>query len=241
MIAPRCGANELLVHLDASQRSNGFCGTVLAVGEEVQEVASGQSVFGQAAFASAAGANICCRRNRVAIKPARLGIQEAAALASTGPLALQAIRLAGVRSGMRLLVQDASSCFGALVLQIAKSVGAHVTGLCPDRNVPLVWDLGADAVGALERDRGHQYFDAFICSASVAFQDPSGRIAQSRNSSLFGEVMVRVVDDALALYSASYPHWRDCSVEADRLTLEALACLVEREGIFPIAPCFLGA
>lgn len=233
MQAARCGAYELLVHVDASQPQNGFSGKVLNVGEQVHEVVSGQSVFGQASVESVRGARIWCKWNRVAIKPAKLGDQEAAVLASVGPLALQAIRLAGVNRGMRLLVYDASSCFGALVLQIAKSLGAHVTGLCPDRNVPLVWDLGADAVGALERDGGRQGFDAIICSEQSAS-------SQSKKNTECSGAMVRVSKGSLALRTNSASDWRAYGAEADCFLLEALVRMVEHENIFPITSYSLG-
>lgn len=120
-------------------------GIVEAVGARVTEFAPGDEVFGSCngTFAEFA---VGRERNFVA-KPARLGFEEAAALPGAGATALQAVRDHGaVGSGQRVLVNGAAGGVGTFAVQIARSLGAHVTGVCSTSNVDLVRSLGADGV-----------------------------------------------------------------------------------------------
>jgi NADPH:quinone reductase-like Zn-dependent oxidoreductase len=120
-------------------------GRIAAVGARVTGMQVGDEVFGQAlngAFAEF----LVMPAKLVAHKPKNLSFEDAAAV-PWGTTALQGLRDAGqVRAGERVLVNGASGAVGTWAVQLAKSLGAHVTAVCSTRNVELVRSLGADEV-----------------------------------------------------------------------------------------------
>ena len=139
-------------------------GTVEAVGREVAGLEIGDEVFGTAkgAFAEYAAARV----GRVALKPPELPIEQAAGIAVSGTVALQAVRdHARVQPGQHVLVIGASGGVGSFAVQIAKAHGAEVTGVCSTAGLDFVRALGADHVIDYTReelaDTGSHY-DAII-------------------------------------------------------------------------------
>ena len=123
-----------------------FAGTVEAIGKNVTQFKPGDEVFGGRGGAFAE--YVCPRANRaVALKPANLTFEQAASVNIAGITALQAIRDKGnVQPGQKVLINGASGGVGTFAVQIAKTFGADVTGVCSSRNVDLVRSLGADHV-----------------------------------------------------------------------------------------------
>jgi NADPH:quinone reductase-like Zn-dependent oxidoreductase len=123
-----------------------FAGTVEAVGKNVTQFKPGDEVFGgrTGAFAE----YVCVRADRaVAPKPANLTFEQVASVNIAGTTALQALRDKGkIQPGQKVLINGASGGVGTFAVQIAKSLGADVTGVCSTRNVDLVRSLGADHV-----------------------------------------------------------------------------------------------
>lgn len=123
-----------------------FAGTVEAVGDGVSRFGPGDAVFGGRTGALAEYVTV---REAGAIlpKPADLDFGQAAALPMAAATALQGLRDEGrIRPGHRVLVNGASGGVGTFAVQIAKALGAEVTGVCSGRNVHLVRGLGADHV-----------------------------------------------------------------------------------------------
>src|SRR5437660_2987698 len=123
-----------------------FAGTVEAVGKRVTQFKPGDDVFGGR---GGAFAEYVCRRaeGAVALKPASIPFEQAASVNIAGITALQAIRDKGkVQPGQKVLINGASGGVGTFAVQIAKSFGADVTGVCSTRNVDLVRSLGAGHV-----------------------------------------------------------------------------------------------
>jgi NADPH:quinone reductase-like Zn-dependent oxidoreductase len=123
-----------------------FAGTVEAVGKNVTQFKPGDEVFGGR---GGAFAEYVCRRaeGAVALKPANITFEQAAAVNIAGITALQGLRDKGkVHPGQKVLINGASGGVGTFAVQIAKSLGAEVTGVCSTRNVDLVRSLGADHV-----------------------------------------------------------------------------------------------
>jgi NADPH:quinone reductase-like Zn-dependent oxidoreductase len=123
-------------------RGTDVAGTVLAIGSAVTRFQPGDEVFGSAdgSYAGYAAA----AEDELATRPANLSWEQAAAAPMAGLVAMQAMR--GIRKGHNVLINGASGGIGTFAVQIAKALGAHVTGVCSTRNVELVRSLGADEV-----------------------------------------------------------------------------------------------
>jgi NADPH:quinone reductase-like Zn-dependent oxidoreductase len=132
----------------APVRGRDFAGEVAEVGAGVTHVGPGDEVFGETGMADGAFAEyVRAPAAQVALKPAGLTFEQAAAVPLAGCTALQALRdVARVQPGRRLLVNGASGGVGTFAVQIGKALGAHVTAVCSTRNVELVRSLGADDV-----------------------------------------------------------------------------------------------
>ena len=122
-----------------------FAGVVEAVGAKVTRFAAGDSVFG--ASTGAFGEYVTVREaGAIARVPDSMSLTQAAAMPVAATTALQAVRDVGrVTSNTRVLVNGASGGVGTYAVQIAKALGAHVTGVASTRNMELVQSLGADA------------------------------------------------------------------------------------------------
>ena len=122
-----------------------FAGTVDHVGQNVTDFQPGDEVFGtcDGAFAEFARA----QSRKIALKPANLSFEQAAAIPVSALTALQALRdKAQLRAGQSVLIVGASGGVGSFAIQIAKALGAEVTGVCSTAKVDLVISLGADHV-----------------------------------------------------------------------------------------------
>jgi NADPH:quinone reductase-like Zn-dependent oxidoreductase len=123
-----------------------YAGTVEAVGKNVTQFKVGDEVFGGR---TGAFAEYVCQRaaGSMALKPASITFEQAAALPIAAITALQGLRDKGkIQPGQKVLINGASGGVGTFAVQIAKSMGAEVTGVCSTRNVDLVRELGADHV-----------------------------------------------------------------------------------------------
>ncbi|WP_342713667.1 NAD(P)-dependent alcohol dehydrogenase [Lentzea fradiae] len=118
-------------------------GVVTALGPGVTEFAVGDEVFGTCGSGAFAEYTVA-RVSRLARKPGNVSFAEAAAVPISGGTALQGLR--GVQPGQRVLVLGAGGGVGSYGVQIAKALGAHVTGVCSTGKVGLVRSLGADEV-----------------------------------------------------------------------------------------------
>jgi NADPH:quinone reductase-like Zn-dependent oxidoreductase len=122
-----------------------IAGQVESVGQNVRQFRPGDEVFGwcKGAFAEYA----CAAENDLLPKPANLTPEESAAVGDSAFTALAAVRDQGkVQPGDEVLINGASGGVGTFAVQIAKSFGANVTGVCSTRNLDTVRSLGADQV-----------------------------------------------------------------------------------------------
>jgi NADPH:quinone reductase-like Zn-dependent oxidoreductase len=126
-------------------RGSDVAGIVEAVGTNVTRFRVGDEVYGasRGSYAEYAAAP----ERTIAPKPANLTFEQAAAVPMAGIVALQAVRDHGkVRAGQKVLISGASGGIGTFAVQIARSLGADVTGVCSTRNVEMVRSIGADHV-----------------------------------------------------------------------------------------------
>jgi NADPH:quinone reductase-like Zn-dependent oxidoreductase len=142
-----------------------FAGTIEAVGKNVTQFKPGDEVFGGR---DGAFAEYVCRRavGAVAPKPAGLTFEQAASINIAGITALQGVRDKGkVQPEQKVLINGASGGVGTFAVQIAKSFGAEITGVCSTRNVELVQSLGADHVIDYTKEdftKGGQHYDVIL-------------------------------------------------------------------------------
>ena len=151
-----------------SVRGTDVAGTVEAVGTGVTRFSVGDEVYGSsngsyAEYAAAA-------EDRLALKPANLTFEQAAAVPMAGLVALQAVRDHGkVGPGQKVLINGASGGIGTFAVQIAKALGAEVTAVASTRNLELVRSIGADHVIDYTREdftKNGQHYDFILDNVS---------------------------------------------------------------------------
>lgn len=147
-------------------------GRVVAVGQGVTQFRPGDAVFGDLS-ASGYGAfaeYVAAPAHTVALKPAGLTCEEAAAVPSAALTAVQGLRdVARLQPGQRVLINGASGNVGVFAVQIAKALGAEVTAVCSTRNLDRVRSLGADhVIDYMEEDftRRCQQYDIILDAAA---------------------------------------------------------------------------
>lgn len=126
-------------------------GVVEAVGKNVTRFAPGDEVFGacRGAFAEYA----CAPESKLAKKSVGVTFEQAASMPIAAITALQGLRDTGrIQAGQKVLIHGASGGVGTFAVQIARSFGASVTGVCSARNVELVRSIGADRVVDYKRE-----------------------------------------------------------------------------------------
>jgi NADPH:quinone reductase-like Zn-dependent oxidoreductase len=126
-----------------------IAGRVEAVGKAVTQFQPGDEVFGDLSESGFGGFAdyVCATEDALALKPTNLSFEEAATIPVSGSAALQALRDVGqLQAGQKVLVLGASGGVGSFAVQIAKALGAEVTGVASTQKVEMVAKLGADHV-----------------------------------------------------------------------------------------------
>jgi len=138
-------------------------GTVVAVGSDVTRFQAGDEVFGisRGSFAEYAAV----REDKLAHKPAGLSFEQAAVVPISGGTAIQGLRAGRIEAGQKVLIIGASGGVGTYAVQLAKALGAEVTGVCSTGKVDLVSSIGADHVIDYTREDfadGDQRYDLIL-------------------------------------------------------------------------------
>jgi NADPH:quinone reductase-like Zn-dependent oxidoreductase len=226
-------------------RGTDLAGTVEAVGRNVTRVSIGNEVFGvgRGTFAEYAVA----REERLVPKPTNITFEQAAALGMAALTALQALRDAGrIRAGQKVLIVGAGGGIGTFAVQIAKSTGAHVTGVCSASKQELVRSLGADNVIDYAREdftQGAERYDLILdnvlehsLSELLRALDRRGILVPNGGQFYkrwFGSVGVLLVKSPL--HSLFVPQQiRVCTERPGRDDLLVLKALVESGRLMPV-------
>ena len=173
-----------------------YAGVVEAVGKDVTRFKPGDEVFG--ARSGAFGEYVTVGENRaIVMKPANVSFEQAAAVPVAAITALQALRDKGqVKPGHKVLINGASGGVGTYAVQIAKSFGAEVTGVCSTRNVEMVKSIGADHVIDYKKanyTEGGQLYDVIIDNVG--------------NHSLLANTRVLIPDGIIVLVGGGKGDW----------------------------------
>jgi NADPH:quinone reductase-like Zn-dependent oxidoreductase len=147
-----------------------IAGRVEAVGKDVQGLRPGDAVFGDlSACGNGAFAEyVCAPENALALKPANMTFEQAAAVPMAAVTALHALRdLGHIQPGQKVLINGASGGVGTFAVQIAKSFGADVTAVCSTKNLDMARSIGADHVIDYTQEdftQGGQHYDLIFAA-----------------------------------------------------------------------------
>ena len=159
-------------------------GRVEAVGSNVTRIRPGDEVFG--AHSKTFAEYVCVPEDGIALKPANLTFEQAAAVPVAGITALQGLRDKGrLQPGQKVLIIGASGGVGTFAVQLAKWLGADVTGVCSTRNVELVRSIGADHVVDYTQEdftRRGQRYDVVFQVAGTRSPSDCRRVLTSRGT-----------------------------------------------------------
>jgi NADPH:quinone reductase-like Zn-dependent oxidoreductase len=144
-----------------------IAGRVEVVGRQVKQFQSGDEVFGVKGFGGGGFAEYACSsEDKLALKPASISFEDAAAIPVAAITALQGLRDKGrIQEGHKVLVDGASGGVGTFAVQVAKSFGAEVTAVCSTRNVDTARSTGADHVIDYTREdfmQSGQHYDLIM-------------------------------------------------------------------------------
>jgi NADPH:quinone reductase-like Zn-dependent oxidoreductase len=147
-----------------------MAGRVVAVGRSAKQFKPGDEVYGDLFGGNKGGfaEYVCAPENVLALKPANISFEEAAAVPESALVALRGLRDKGqIQKGQRVLIYSASGGIGTFAVQIAKYFGAEVTGVCSTRNLDMVRSLGADHVIDYTKEdftRSGQHYDLIFAA-----------------------------------------------------------------------------
>ena len=145
-------------------------GRVEAVGKNVKQLKPGDEVFGDLARWGLGGfaEYVCAHEDALALKPANITFEEAAAVPMAAVTALQGLRDKGkIQPGQKVLIYGASGGVGTFAVQIAKSFGAEVTAVCSTKNLEIARSIGADHVVDYTQEdftQNGQHYDLIIAA-----------------------------------------------------------------------------
>jgi len=226
----------------ARVRGMDVAGVVEAVGQNTTRFKVGNEVFGtgDGSFAEYASAS----EDTLALKPANLTFKQAAAVPTSAVAALQALRDAGgIKAGQHVLLVGASGGVGLYAVQIAKSFGAEVTGVCSTTKVDIVRSLGADHVIDYTQEdftqSGHRYDLILVMGGNHSLSElkqvlrPGGTLVpvgtEGGSRLVGGKAWIRAM-----LLSKLVRHLRPLASQPNQADLQFVTELIEAGKIRPL-------
>jgi NADPH:quinone reductase-like Zn-dependent oxidoreductase len=220
-------------------RGTDVAGVVEAVGRNVTDLQPGDEVFGSNWATPAMRAGTFAEysvapTSQLSQKPALLSFKEAAASVMSGLTALIAIRDVGqVGPGTTVLINGASGGVGTFAVQIAKALGADVTGVCSTRNVDFVRSLGADHVIDYTKEdftRGGRRYDVIL--DNVMNHPPS---ATARVLTPTGLLIPNSIGNSGGLFAGLPRMARAARIRRGSTRVQLVTCVVNRENLAALA------
>ncbi len=212
-----------------------FAGVIEAVGQGVTHFKVGDRVFGETLRTGAFAEYTCVPAGACGLIPEGPGYHEMAAVPVAGLTALQELVTQGnVKAGESVLINGASGGVGHFAVQIAKTLGAHVTGVCSSRNADFVRTLGADAVIAYDTDpiqhHTRQYDVVIDNHGNLTYSDfkRMGKRGVIVGFTTMRNMMALLLNAGLRRYPLT-----QFTAEANTKDLEILAGMVQRGEIKP--------
>jgi NADPH:quinone reductase-like Zn-dependent oxidoreductase len=221
-----------------------IAGRVEAVGRHVEQFQPGDEVFGRARMGGFAE-YACATENELALKPANISFEAAAAVPIAAITALQGLRDKGrIQSGQKVLVDGASGGVGTFAIQIAKSFGTEVTAVCSTRNVDTARSIGADHVIDYTREnftRSGQRYDLIIAanahhsifdyrralSQDGVYVMAGGGLVQALQTMLAGPLLSRIGSRKTHFYIANI-NKKDLGLLKDLLAARKVIPVIDR-------------
>jgi NADPH:quinone reductase-like Zn-dependent oxidoreductase len=225
----------------ARVRGMDVAGTVEAVGQHITRFQAGDEVFGtcNGSFAEYAATP----EDTLVLKPANLTLEQAAAVPTSSVAALQALRAGGIKAGQQVLLVGASGGVGLFAVQIAKSFGAEVTGVCSTAKVNLVRSVGANhAIDYTKEDftQSRQQYDLILVMGG------NHSLSQLKRALRPGGILVPVGTEAgnrwvggkawiqAMLLSRLVRHLRPLAAKPNQADLQFLTELIQAGKITPV-------
>jgi len=147
-----------------------IAGTIEAVGKNIKKFHIDDEIYGNLDFCGygAFAEYVCAPENAIALKPSNISFEETGSIAQAAIVALQGLRKGKIQAGKKVLIYGASGGIGTFAVQIAKSFGAEVTGVCSTKNIEMVRSLGADYVIDYTQEdftKNGQHYDLIFATA----------------------------------------------------------------------------
>ena len=224
-----------------------FAGTVEAVGTNVKQFKPGDEVFGGRTGAFAEYVTVFEDR-AVALKPANITFEQAAAVPIAALTALQGLRDKGkIQPGQKVLINGASGGVGTFAVQLAKSFAAEVTGVCSTKNVEMVRSIGADHVVDYTKEdftKSEQRYDLMLDNVGnhslsesmrvlnphgkyIMIGGPTGRWIDPLPRAFKARVMGRFVSQEVGMFLAQLKH-ADLALLGDLMQAGKVTPVIDR-------------
>ena len=232
-----------------------IAGVVEAVDASVKQFRPGDEVFGVSAGSSGGFAEYACAdENHLALKPANLSFEAAAAVPVAAMTALQGLRDKGrIQAGQMVLIAGASGGVGTFALQIAKALGAEVTAVCSSRNLDVARSIGADHIIDYTREdftQGSQRYDLILAvngnhplSAYRRALSPKGRyvcaggaMPQIFQAMFLGSLLSRKNGRKMGFMGIAKPNQKDLACIRELLETGKIAPVIEKSYLLHEVP-----
>ena len=216
-----------------------FAGQVESVGKDVSEFQPDDEVFGTSKGAGGFAEYLCATEDLMLIKPPNVSFEDAASVPAVGVVALQCLQKHGkIQSGQNVLINGASGGIGTNAVQVAKLLGASVTGVCSTTNLDMVRSIGADDVIDYTKEdftQSAQRYDlVFDVVAKSSFSDcrpilkPHGRYVTTAFSPGLALKAKMVRGDKKMIPMVANPTRSDLIFLKDLLEAEKLKPVIDR-------------